>query len=172
MARNGEIKDQENFVFITFQQIYKGPTFMGNPQLKIDTSTIKDLFDNESYKFFLEKHVAFFSQKFQSYLSNLIDGDCRTWHDSKMPEQENGFYEGKLPVDLNQLVNEQFQLVADANDIRFSKAQIRLVFDGLNFFVDKIRDRLLEYRANHWKDPKILAAFYEIKLVSQFEVIF
>jgi hypothetical protein len=104
---SNQLKGQEFFILLSWQDTYKSNYFMGHPNLGIDISKIPDLLDNSYYTKVLEEHIIYTQSKIREWFQNAIDKNFVEWQSNVMPDTIEGNYESKMSNDLNTMLVQQ-----------------------------------------------------------------
>lgn len=161
-----QLKGQEFFILLSWQDTYKSDYFMGHPNLNLDTSKLPDLLDDKYYHIALSKHIENTKNKISFWFQNALDKNYREWQSNIMPYTIEGNYESSMPNDINSMLIQQLDLINLANDKRFSKETLKFLINQLSNFVEMLRIKINEFRINHFKDTEILKNCFTVRMVS------
>jgi hypothetical protein len=104
---NNQLRAQEFFVLISWQDTYKSNYFMGHPSLNVDVSELPDLLDEFYYGKVLEGHIDVTSKKILFWFQNAMDKNYNEWLSKVEPYVIDGNYESSLPNDINTMLSQQ-----------------------------------------------------------------
>lgn len=105
-----QLKDQEYFVLISWQDTYKSRDFMGHPNLELDTSLLPSILDDQSYKKALDGFLDFTSKKVALVLNNVLDKNFKEWLSNDPPLLIEGYYESIMPNDVSAIILQKVNL--------------------------------------------------------------
>ena len=131
----------EYFVLLTWNDTYKSQYFMGHPNLKYDTSKLKNVLDDDYFMRALNAHIAFQSKKISTWFQNALEKNFEEWQSSVTPHLIEGNFESSMPNDINTMLVQQLDLINHVNDERFSKRTLEFLLAELNSFVDQFKGK-------------------------------
>ena len=102
-----QLKDQEFFILLSWQDTYKSSYFMGHPSLNLDTSKLPDLLDNNYYYKALNSHMEFTMKKISFWFQNAMEKNYTEWQSNIMPYTIEGCFESSMPNDINTMLVQQ-----------------------------------------------------------------
>lgn len=104
---NDQLKGQEFFILLSWQDTYKSDYFMGHPNLNLDTSKLPDLLDDKYYHLALSKHIENTKNKISFWFQNALEKNYLEWQSNIMPYTIEGNYESSMPNDINSMLIQQ-----------------------------------------------------------------
>jgi hypothetical protein len=99
-----QLKGQEYFVLLSWQDTYKSNYFMGHPSLQLDTSKLPDILDEASYKKALDAYLEYTKTKVAFWFQNALEKNFNEWLKDVKPFTIEGFYESSMPNDINTML--------------------------------------------------------------------
>lgn len=163
---NDQLKGQEFFILLSWQDTYKSDYFMGHPNLNLDTTKLPDLLDGRYYMMALDKHIEVTQNKISFWFQNAIDKNYVEWQSNTMPYTIEGNFESSMPNDINTMLIQQLDLINFANDDRFAKETLKFLLSELNSFVLTLAGKIVEFKINHFKNTEILKNSFTVRMVS------
>ena len=137
-----QLRAQEFFVLLSWQDTYKSNYFMGHPSLNLDVIKLPDLLDDVYYNRVLEGHMESTAKKISFWFQNALQKNYDEWLKNVQPYEIEGYFESSLPNDINTMLSQQLDLINYANDDRFSKETLRFIVNQLANFIDLLKGRL------------------------------
>jgi hypothetical protein len=111
---------------------------MQNPKIRVDPNKIKNLLDDEHYRYILDCHIKYRRERLSFFFQNALDKNVGEW--TQMPSSNNdGHYQMALSNDVNTIVNQEVFLINTANDERFTRETIKLLLDQLGSFITNLK---------------------------------
>lgn len=163
---NDQLRGQEFFILLSWQDTYKSDYFMGHPNLNLDTSKLPDLLDEKYYYKALGKHIEVTQGKIASWFHNAMEKNYIEWQSNVMPYTIEGNYESSMPNDINTMLIQQLDLINFANDDRFSKETLKFLLSQLGNFVVTLKSKLMLFREIHFKNTEVLKNSFTVRMVS------
>lgn len=163
---NDQLKGQEFFILLSWQDTYKSDYFMGHPNLNLDTSKLPDLLDDTYYYKALAKHIEVTQNKISFWFQNALDKNYIEWQSNTMPYTIEGNFESSMPNDINTMLIQQLDLINFANDERFSKETLKFLLNQLSNFVGALTAKIVEFKNIHFKNTEILKNSFTVRMVS------
>lgn len=104
---NNQLRGQEFFVLLSWQDTYKSTFFLGHPSLQIDTSKLPDILDESMYEKALNGYLKDSMEKVSFWFQNALDKNYKDWLANVEPFLIEDFYESSLPNDINTMLIQQ-----------------------------------------------------------------
>jgi exocyst complex component 3 len=161
-----QLKEQEFYILLSWQDTYKSEYFMGSPMLNYDTSKLPDLLDDTYYSSVLNSHIDYTKRTTSLWLNRAMETNYNDWINNKKPLNIDGQFESNLPNDLNTMLIQQLDLINYANDDRFEVATLKLLVGQLEAFTDLLRNKINEFKVLHYKNQDNLKNNFTIRMVA------
>ena len=102
-----QLRGQEYFVLLSWQDTYKSDYFMGYPSLQIDVTKLPDLLEDAYFVRALDEHIDYTRKRISLWFQNAMDKNVKDWIASTTPYTIEGNFESSMPNDINTMLIQQ-----------------------------------------------------------------
>ena len=163
---SNQLKGQEFYILLSWLNTYRSEYFMGYPPLEIDVSKLPPLLEDSYFERALFEHTEFSKKRITSWFQNTLEKNVTDWTECIEPTLIEGNFESSLTNDLNTMIVQQIELVIHVNDERFSKETLKYLINQLNVFVDMLKEKIVEFKVNHFKNTSILKNNFLVRQIT------
>lgn len=107
LLETNQLRGQEFFVLLSWQDTYKSTYFLGHPNLQLDTSKLPDILDEAMYTKALDGYLNYTMEKVTFWFQNALEKNYKEWLSNVEPYVIDDYFESKLPNDINTMLIQQ-----------------------------------------------------------------
>lgn len=119
---SNELKGQEFFVLLSWQDTYKSDYFMAHPTVNYDVNKLPELLEETYYNKAVDGHLDYTMKKISFWFQNAMEKNYNEWISNVAPYTIEGYFESSMPNDINTMLIQQV-------DLNFLRKKLLCEFD-------------------------------------------
>ncbi|XP_065333702.1 exocyst complex component 3 [Cloeon dipterum] len=154
ISRNGLVGNE----YITFLNwvlhTYNGPELMMNPELNINTSSLKPLLTSEEVTDLENQYLKILEANFIEWMNRTLETEKQEWQKISPPEtNDDQYFITHAPLIISSMVTENLKLAhSTSQQLTFKAVQLSIM--QVTRFGNIYRDAIILFKTSHFEDRK------------------